>query len=163
MPSHGNEVKFDFLEGKTHSCLRLKREQLFCHKIKSAILGHHKQKKKKYPARNIAFALSDIRVGFPHAENFPRSPAHTTVFSYPSIFNKLFVPGLSLFLIRAELRRYSWQGFASTNGKISIKGISGKGTEDRGADDNAEDGCSLLSSGSVCPDGAATHKMSRVH
>lgn len=150
--------------GETHSCLRLKREQLFCHKIKSAILGHHKQKKKKkYPARNIAFALSDIRVGFPHTGNFPRSPAHTTVFSYPSIFNKLFVPGLSLFLICAELRCYSWQGFASTNGKISIKGISGKGTVDRGADDNAADGCSLLSSGCVWPDGAATDKMSRIH
>lgn len=46
MPSHGNEVKFVFL-GETHSCLRLKREQLFWHRIKSAILGHHKKKQKQ--------------------------------------------------------------------------------------------------------------------
>lgn len=60
MPSHGNEVKFVFLGGKTHSCLRLKREQLFCHKIKSAILGHHKQKKKKNIRQEILRLLCQI-------------------------------------------------------------------------------------------------------
>lgn len=137
---------------------------MFCHKIKSAILGHHKQKKIKNIRQEILRLLCQISELVSLTRRTFPAVLHTPLFfPIPPYSTRFFVPGLSLVLIRAELRCYSWQGFASTNGKISIKGISGEGTEDGGADDNAEDGRSLLSSGSVCPDGAATHKMSRIH